>query len=521
MTINEALNSAFEHLRSGNLTAAEVIYRQILLVQPANFYALHFLGVVYYRRKDFDNAIKHIKDALQHSPNYAEAYNNLGLALQEKGSFDEAAESFKKAIEIKPDFAVSYYNLAGIFRLKGDLDEAVVYYKKALEINPALTEVYMNIGLTLQEQGSLDEAVAWYEKAIQSKPDSAGAYFNMGNVLRQQGKVDASVNNFQEAVRLDPDYVEAHWNLALSLLLAGNLREGWKEYEWRWKAKDAVSLQHNFVQPLWDGSDITGKRILLHTEQGFGDTIQFVRYAPLVAQKGADVMVYCQKELASLLQNIEGVKQVVAYGDPLPPFDVHCHLLRLPLIFGTTLEDIPAQTPYLSADEALELEWKTRVGHDGAGLKVGLAWAGIPGHKNDRNRSSSLKEFLPLAQVQDAVFYSLQKGAAAREAADPPGGMKLLDYTEDLHDFSDTAALVRNLDLVISVDTAVAHLAGALAKPVWTLLPFAPDWRWLVDREDSPWYPSMRLFRQPSAGDWPGVMANVARELQDERMRSK
>jgi hypothetical protein len=252
---------------------------------------------------------------------------------------------------------------------------------------------------------------------------------------------------------------------------------------------------------------------LLYAEQGLGDTIQFIRYAPLVAQRGADVIVYCQNELTSLIKDMDGIRQVISYGDPLPVFHIHSPLLRLPLIFGTTLENIPTKTPYISVNQALIHKWKEKVKNDTSQLKIGLVWAGIPGHKNDRNRSCSLDIFSPLANIHDTTFYSLQKGDAAEQAKSPPEGLKLVDYTEEIHDFSDTAALIENLDLVISVDTAVAHLSGALNKPVWTLLPFAPDWRWLLNRNDSPWYSTMRLFRQPSHGDWVSVISSVVREL--------
>jgi hypothetical protein len=317
---------------------------------------------------------------------------------------------------------------------------------------------------------------------------------------------------FQKALQIDPHYPEAHCNMSFVYLLTGNFEEGWKEYEWRRRLKGSV--QREFSQPLWDGSDIHGKTILLYAEQGFGDTIQFIRYIPFVAQKNAIVLVECQDELASVIQDIEGVNRVFVFGEQLPEFDVHCPLLSLPLVFDTTLETIPAEVPYIKADSILVQRWKNKLKHDNSKLKIGLSWAGRPTHKRDRQRSISFDTFSPLLQINEVTFYSLQKGEAAGQAKNPTKGMKLIDYTDEMRDFSDTAAFIENLDLIISVDTAVAHLAGALGKPVWTLLPFAPDWRWMLHREDSPWYPTMRLFRQPSPGDWGSVINNVLRNLE-------
>jgi hypothetical protein len=274
--------------------------------------------------------------------------------------------------------------------------------------------------------------------------------------------------------------------MALALLLAGNFRDGWREYEWRWETYLASS-KRNFSQPLWDGYDIKGRTILLYDEAGFGDTIQFIRYAPLVAQYG--------------------IQQIVGRGEELPKFDVHCPLSSLPLIFDTRLESIPTKIPYIYVEPKLIQKWRNKVQHDEFKTKIGLVWAG-------RSISScSLETFSTIAQIDNITFYSLQKGEAKKQAKNPPKGMSFIDLTEDINDFSDTAALIENLDLIITVDTAVAHLAGALGKSVWTLLPFVPDWRWMLNRDDSPWYPTMRLFRQPSLGDWESVIDKIKDEL--------
>jgi hypothetical protein len=294
-------------------------------------------------------------------------------------------------------------------------------------------------------------------------------------------------------------------------LLAGNFERGWREYEWRWKLKDHRG--HIFSSAAWDGSDVSGRTVLLHAEQGFGDAIQFIRYAPLVAGRGARVVVQCPEELASLIGRVEGVEKVVADGGQLPDFDLQCPLLSLPRVFGTTLENIPVEIPYCTADALLSRKWKDRLQHEDSRFKIGLVWAGRTKAKRERGRTCSLALFSALAGFDGVIFYSLQKGEGAEQAKNPPENMELIDYTEEIHDFSDTAAFIGNLDLVISIDTAVSHLAGALGKPVWTLLPFAPDWRWMLNRDDSPWYPTMRLFRQPSPGDWEAVIKDIAGEL--------
>ena len=298
------------------------------------------------------------------------------------------------------------------------------------------------------------------------------------------------------------------------MLTRGEFIPGWDEYEWRWRCKDFALFRRNFPQPQWDGSDLSGHTILLHTEQGFGDALQFIRYLPLVTQRGGRIIIQCQAELQRLFQIMAGDCPVMARGQPLPAFDVHCPLLSLPRVFGTTLGTIPRQVPYLHAAHAMVENWRERLAVDAGSLNVGLAWAGHPAFKGDRLRSPRhLSLLAPLVKIRKARFVSLQKGEASNQTRNPPEGMNLVDWTEELKDFADTAALIANLDLVISSDTAVVHLAGAMGKPVWVLLPFAPDWRWLLEREDSPWYPTMRLFRQPAIGDWDSVMQKVVDAL--------
>ena len=496
----------------GQLDEAIAFYHKAIELDPDILGAYCNLGVILQSKGQPDEAITWYQRAIKRTPNYADAYYNLGTVFQDKGEFDKAISCYQKAIQLNPRFYNAYSNLGNILRDKGQLDEAMTFYQKTIELNPSHAGAYCNIGLIFQNRGQLDQATNSYQKAIESNPHMATAFNNMGTAFQDKGQLDEAMTFYQRALQIDSNYAIAHFHVALLLLLTGDFKNGWQEYEWRWKTKDFGT--RNFEQPLWDGSDITGRTILLYSEQGIGDTIQFIRYAPLVAQRGAKVIVECRKELKSLLQNVEGVNAIVAYGEQRRDFDLHCPLLTLPLIFDTTLEAIPVEIPYIKVNASSIQKWKDKVKNDSSQLKIGLVWAGAPGYKRDEKRSFSLEIFSPFAHLTGVTFYSLQKGKAAEQGKNSPEGMKITDYTDEIQDFLDTAAFVENLDLVISVDTAVAHLAGALGKPVWTLIPFAPDWRWLLNREDSPWYPTMRLFRQPSPGDWQSVINNVLKEIE-------
>ena len=547
MDVGEKFTSAFEKYNEGNLSQAETLLKEIAHVQPDNTEALFLLAEISYRSGNRDAAVHYIRNALKHDPAKAEAYSNLGFILQEKGQPDEAVQCYRKALQINPHLLEAYLNLGNVFKEKGEFDEAIRCYQSALQLNPDLPDAYSNLGLAFQKAGRPDEAIEYCQKAVERNPRDANMYYNLGIAFQENGQLDEAVpcyqkasrlapddagiyNNlafalqenrrpyeaipyYRKALQLDPAYATAHWNLSLALLLTGNFREGWREYEWRWGTQYLAASRRNFTQPLWDGSDIRGRTILLHAEQGFGDTIQFIRYVPLVAERGAGIVFECCRELAALLRGVGGVGQVVVRGEEPPAFDVHCPLLSLPSAFDTTIETIPSIIPYVAADAVLTEKWRAKIKKDDAEIKIGFAWAGNPGFKQNRYRNIPLERFLPLTEVPGVAFYSLQKGGEAEEAKNPPAGMKLFDHTEDISDFSDTAAFIENLDLIISVDTVIAHLAGALGKPVWTLLPFSPEWRWLLDREDSPWYPTMRLFRQTSFGDWQSVIARAAAEL--------
>lgn len=452
-------------------------------------------------------------DILKSGPG-AEAYYNLGVLLQDHGGFDEAISNYMKAIQIKPNFVEAYYNLGVASQHLGQPDKAINCYQEVIRLNPDHSAAYLNLGIALKETEQLDEAIKAFQMALQLKQDYDIAYYNLGNVYVSKGQFNEAKQLYQKTIELNPNYAEAHLNIAQLNLLFGNLRDGWKGFEWGWQI-EGVMTHRNFVQPSWDGSDVSGRTILLYSDQGFGDTIHFIRYAPLVIQRGAKVVIECPAELMPLIQTIEEIHQVVVQGSQLPDFDLHCHILKLPEIFETTLETIPSKIPYIFPDPSKVKKWHDTIQTDGTSLKVGLVWSGDPNFKRDQTRSCTLELFSRIGYFHEITFYNLQKGAAAQQVKNPPEGMKLVDYMDEINDFSDTAALIENLDLVISVDTAIAHLTGALGKPVWTLLPFVPDWRWMLNREDSPWYPTMRLFRQASTGDWESVIDHVKESLQD------
>ncbi len=500
----------------GKLSEAVVIYNRVIEIKPDYAEAHINLGNVFQEQGKFDEAMECYNRAIERQPDYAEAHYNLGNALKEKNEFDKAASCFSKAIELKPEYVEALNNLGSVLQEQGKLDEAASRFSKAIELKPDYAEAHSNFGLVLQEQGKLDEAVSCFSKAIELKPDYAEAHINLGAVLQEQGKFDEAMECYKLAISLKPDYAEAHMNRSFVLMLTGNLEEGWPEYEWRLHTKDRIP--RTFQQPRWDGTPLNGKSILVHAEQGIGDTIQFVRYLPMVKAKGGHVIFECQKDLFRLLKNNAGFDEIIEKASASKKnsyFDVQVPLLSLPGIFGTTFKNIPSNVPYITVDPEPVKQWNERI-ENNDDLKIGIVWAGSPHHKNDRNRSCKLEDFAQLAEIPGLSFYSVQKGPASAEAFNPPGGMKIINLEDSLIDFADTAALIANLDLVISVDTAVAHLAGAIGKPVWNLLPFAPEWRWLLNRDDSPWYPRMRLFRQTKPNNWIEVFEQVKKALLKE-----
>ncbi|HEY3899605.1 MAG TPA: tetratricopeptide repeat protein [Chthoniobacter sp.] len=544
--LQRALAVALQHHHAGRLAEAETIYRQVLAAEPLNIDALHLLGVLAHQagRQDaavdlltkaiglapgvvnfhailaeayqalghWDEAIAAYQRAIALKPNYPEALNNLGNALKNKGHLDKAIATYGQAIVLRPNYPEAHSNLGNALKDEGRLDEAIAAYRRAIALRPNYPEAHSNLGDALRERGQFSEAVAASRRAIALRSDIPEFHINLGIALKEQGHLDEAIAAYRQAVTLKPDDPETHVNLAFALLAQGDFLQGWEEYEWRCKIK-ALETQRGFTRPQWDGGPLEGRALLLHTEQGFGDAIQFIRYLPLAAENAGNIIIECQEELQRLFQRIAPDSQVIAKSQSLPEFEVQCPLLSLPRLFHTDQTNIPQSVPYLHPEAVGAEAFRDRMGGNGSSLKAGLVWAGSSVHKSLRNRSLKLTDLGPIAKIPRLQCYSLQKGDAAVGQA-PPFDLEITDVTAALNDFADTAALIANLDLVISVDTAVAHLAGALGKPVWTLLPFVPDWRWGLEDETTPWYPTMRLFRQPKLGDWDSVIQRVKEELE-------
>ncbi len=459
-----------------------------------------------------DEAERKLYRALALEPASAAVHLHLGNLFRQLGRHDTALNCCLEAVRLAPDLPQGHNNLGNAYQDLGQLEAAIAEFGRAIALDGGLAEAHFNLGLAYHLRGDHREAARSYRAALRVKPDFADAQLNLGNLLEEEGDVQAAILSYRRAVAVEPGRVEAHVNLGMQLLLAGRYAEGWQEYEWRQRYPEYASSAA--VAARWDGGALEGKRILLDTEQGFGDAIQFLRYAPLVAQRGGQVVVRCAPELASLFRRTEGIRQVILRDTPPPAFDAHCPLPSLPLVFGTELASIPARVPYVSAEPGQIAHWRTKLAASAGAFKVGLVWASQSKHRTAAAKSFPLTALGPLAAIPGVRYFSLQKGEAARQAGRPPEGLKIEYRAVDLRDFSDTAAAIANLDLVISVDTAVAHLAGALGRPVWTLLKYAPDWRWLLARDDSPWYPTMRLFRQKVPSNWSSVIEDVARALQ-------
>jgi tetratricopeptide (TPR) repeat protein len=495
----------------GQMENAVGAFRRAIQLDPGFAAAHSNLGVALESLHRSEEAAAAFQRAIELAPDYAEAHSNLGRSLESLGRLDAAIAAHERAVQLKPDLAPLLCNLGNALQNNKQVERAIAVLRRAVGLQPQFAEAHNNLANALSDRGDVDEAIASYRQALRLKPDYADAMSNLAGALIDRGKLDEPEGLLRRAIEVDPQCADAHWNLAIFLLLHGDFERGLLEYEWRWKVKSVVRGSPKLLQAPWDGRELDGQTILLHTEQGIGDAIQFIRYAPMVAARGGQIILRCPIELKRLFAAIPEIERIVDLNERLPEFDVHCPLMSLPLAFKTDLNSIPATVPYLRADPALAEAWKEKLASWVNVRKIGLAWSGAAIHSNDRNRSTTLSSLAPLAEIEDVVYFSLQKGEATKQPR--PEGLAISDFTADLNDFADTAALIGNLDLVITVDTSVAHLAGAMGKPVWVLLPSNPDWRWMYDRADSPWYPTMRLFRQGKAKDWAAVLDKVTRQL--------
>jgi tetratricopeptide (TPR) repeat protein len=545
---SKAFSIALGHERSGHFQEAVRAYEEIITLDPRHAGAWHRRGVVAAKACQYQVAIHSILESLAIQPENAEAHNDLGTALRDARKYEEAADHFRQALRLRPDFAKALDNLGTVLQRMGRFEEAIDCHRRALEIDAndagthdnlgvALQELgryreaaeshraalalyandpqsHYNLGVALEEQGEIVEAVACYRRAVVLKPIFPEAHYNLGVIFEELRKLDDAESSYNRAIELRADYVEAHWNRSRVRLLRGDFERGWPEYEWRWKVLPTTRRPIN--TPMWDGRQLDGQTVLIQIEQGFGDTFQFIRYAPLVKARGAKVVVECQKNLINLVRTCPGIDKFAVLGEQLPPCDFYAPLLSLPGIFKTTLETIPAQIPYLHADDALRAQWAQRL-EELRGLRVGVAWHGREGQGKYRHRDIPIERIAKFAELPSVSLVNLQKdeGLELRSAMSDP--KNVYDPGSDIDtatgSFMDTAAIVTNLDLVITSDSVIAHLAGALGATVWVGLDFTSDWRWLLHRADSPWYPTMRLFRQHTPADWDGVVKEITTAL--------
>jgi predicted O-linked N-acetylglucosamine transferase (SPINDLY family) len=555
VSVDSLVAEAFERFQAGDYAEASRLCRKALALDATRVDGWTLLGMIHRRRGELREALDCYRRAFEIDPGYADAYNNAGNVLADLGRGEEAKEYFECAAElrarsIQPDKAETpdpdeqmlhaalrafqegrsaeglalcrevlsraperfeAWTLSGAcLRAQGQFEQAVEAHRRALALNPEYIDAHTNLSNVLRELGRFAEAVEHYRFVQKRQPSRPDIYKNLGNAFYGLGNLDQAIRCFRRALALDPDYADAHWDLALALLAAGDYEAGWREHEWRWRQKPL--RPRDYAEPQWQGQPLAGKRVLIYAEQGFGDSLQFLRFVPDIGALGAEILLELQPELRALAAESVAVSRLIDRGEPSPPFDYHLPMHSLPYALGIRLSDLPGPMPYLKVPEGRAKEMRVYI-RERPVLKVGLVWAGSPTHGNDRWRSPGFETLAPLLAVDGAEFYLLQKGPGRRELEGFPLSARCTDLDSVLRDFADTAAAVAALDLVITPDTSVAHLAGALGRPCWVLLPALTEWRWMLQRSDNPWYPSLRLFRQTVLGEWGDVMVFVKREL--------
>lgn len=552
MSTDELLKQGLGYHQQGQYAQAEQVYVQILRQEPENTNVLCLLGMVARGQEKLEEAIACYQKAialkpdfiearfnlgnalsasqrreeaiacyqvlLELQPSHAGAYSNLGLLYHQQHQIEESKRAYEQAIAIDPHQVESLYNLGNLYKTEQDFDQAVSYYQQALNLNPNFAQALLNLGNTLQEQEKVmginlkrrQEAIAYYQRALRANPNYTEAYYTLGHALIQQGHIAEAILAYQKCLKLNPEEPKAHTGLAFALLSLGFLEQGFTEYEWRWKTEEFTS--GNLTQPSWNGEALEGKTLMLYSEQGLGDMIQMIRYLPWVKQQGAKIILECRPPLKRLFATLPYVEQIVTREETLPPFAEHASLMSLPHLSKTSLANLPAPLPFPLPDlpEALRLP------ETPGKLKVGLAWQGNREHPNNYLRSCRFSDLLPLLSCQNGQFYSLQKEVSGGDFSQQLEQTAIQPFLRECDDFLDTAQIIRQLDLVITVDTAIAHLSATLGKPTWILLHFSCDWRWMILRVDSPWYPTVRLFRQTQPGDWTTTIFQVQQALEEE-----
>ena len=508
----------------GNVQEALEYYTKTVEINPACHQAFYNTSLCYSHLKEQDQAIEYLKKAIEINPHYQKAYKQLGTLLQKEERHEEAITFFSKTLEYNPSLDTSLL-IGRSFKALDKLDEATKHFRNAVNIDPnstiALLELANMLNMRCKNEEDLNQAVELYKRALERDPDLNSARYNIAYTLKRLDRVQEAMEYYNQVLKRNPDYPQARFSLGLAQLVTGDFDNGWKEYEYRWQAYKETPVK--FDQPLWDGTEPTGKRILLCAEQGLGDTYQFIRYAQILKRLGATVIVQTQKPLCDILGLCPYIDQLIPRGKPLPQFDTYAHLMSLPLLFKTTVDTVPDTIPYLMADKKLVQLWKERLSHD-KNFKIGICWQGNRFYRTQAlqhavaAKSMHPKEFKPLAEIPGVTLYSLQKMCGENQLNEIDFTIKTFgpDLDETHGRFMDTAAIMRNLDLIITVDTSICHLAAGLGVPVWNMLPKPADWRWLLKTSRTPWYPNMRLFRQTKIGDWSGLMKEVSIALIDK-----
>ncbi len=548
----ERMKTAVHLFQSGRLPDADAVCHALLSENPALVEALSLRAIIAFHSHNIDSAVRYFEQALdvdpgnaglctdfgkllslagrQHdalvyarratelAPEQAPLWLNLGVILSILQRRDDAIAAIRCAIALDPHCAESQFNLAVLLSDGGTREEVVDHYRQAVALNPLHAKAWNNLGAALRAGGQYEESLRCYINALQAEPRFANALSGMGLVHQEQGRITQSLECFARALEIDPGNAGARFNSAVSHLKAGNLTKGWENFDARWEMDQLSNYRRRYPQPEWDGTAGAGRTLLVYAEQGYGDTFQFIRYMPLLTALGFNTVLHCAPELRRVLSTADSATQVVTAAQALPRFDVHAAMLSLPRLFATDLKSIPTAIPYLHAEPQVSEDWRRRLS-EYRGHKIGICWRGNPAHQNDRYRSFDVKCFADIARIPGIQLFSLQKPTDASKPERWTGMAAVEDLGTQLDpntdQFIDTAGVLENLDLLITADTSVAHLAGALGRPVWVLLPYASDWRWMLERDDSPWYPTMRLFRQRTFDNWEEVFQRVHEALQE------
>jgi tetratricopeptide (TPR) repeat protein len=517
-TISEALAKALQFHRAGELVAAQRIYAQILAVDGEQADALQLSGLIAHQQGQSARAVELMQRAIAVRGTDPTFYYNLGVVWKDQKMFASAQQAFARAVQLKPDFAAAYYNLGTIYSELLQYVPAVDCYLQSIQHDPHDAESFNNLGSAYKELGKFEEAYAAFEQALRLNPQYSIAKFNLGVVHMVRGEYDQALAIFQALIAKEPQVAEWHLYSGMVLLMQGRLEAGWQEYEWRLQAKVYGTNVQQYRKPCWRGESLSGKTLLLHGEQGLGDSIQFIRYASLLKQQGAKILFHGSARLEKIFKTVRGIDQFIPEGELLPEYDFYLPLLSTPHRLGTTLETIPSEESYLNADLELVSFWRDKLCPYQHAFRVGINWRGGQGIPAWQWRDVPLEFFAPLARIPGVQCVRLQQGTIARDESTGLSQIRMVDYGDEVDQahgaFMDTAAIMKNLDLVITSDTSIAHLAGALGVRTWVALPFSADWRWLLHREDTPWYPTMRLFRQQRANDWESVFTRIHQALQ-------